>query len=194
MNLLKSIKVPLFLIGIFLLAFLICPIISMTTGHVSFLGLSPLTIKSLGIYAEFFSGVSSLAMVLFAYWSLMQNKEQVLELKKQWTESRQPIISVTFTTNASIPTIKIRNHGISNVINCLVQLQDEEHNLSEINAELYKSPRLIPPKDALCIPLGSQLDISNPFKVIVKGDNFPETTFSVSYTHCDKLYYQSEIG
>ncbi len=87
-------------------------------------------------WATYLAAIASFAMVLITWWTLkeskkqndkilMQNQQQLDELKRQWEESNRPWLVFTFACKEKWWTLKIENIGNTIARNVRISLSDK---------------------------------------------------------------------
>lgn len=103
------------------------------------------------------AAIVSFIMVLLTTFSLIHNKKQLKELKRQWKEQNTPIVSCSLEKSRDRIIIDIRNSSVVPAHNVKVHIDnfsDEQIlHFSETNALLDEMSFEIPPVSSKKIPL-----------------------------------------
>ena len=78
----------------------------------------------LSFWVTYIGAIASFAMVFITWWTLIQNKKQLNELKRQWEEQNRARISFSITPNQLHYHLKITNIGKENAFNINMKFND----------------------------------------------------------------------
>ena len=92
----------------------------------------------LSFWVTYIGAVASFAMVFITWWTLIQNKKQLNELKRQWEEQNRARISFSIISSQLWYDLKITNIGKENAFNINVKFNDNFiNNISDNTFQNY---------------------------------------------------------